>query len=235
MKTKVIGLIGGIAPASTIDYYQSLISGFQKRTGTDEYPPILINSINMITMRDLIIAKQFDQLVDFLSEEIQKLQNGGAEFGALASNTPHIIFNQLKQKCRIPLLSIVEATIAFAKKNEFKKLGLFGTKFTMQSGFYQDGGVKENIEIILPDNVAQDFIHDHYMNEFVKGIFRNEVKNELVQIAQKLKADFNIEGLILGGTEIPLILKPTDLPQIELINTTAVHVESILDYAFGND
>ncbi len=189
----------------------------------------------MIIMRDLIIAKRFDQLVDYLSGEIEKLKNGGADFAALASNTPHIVFDELKQQSKLPMLSIVEATIAYAVEKKFKKLGLFGTKFTMQSGFYHAGAAKENIEIVLPDDGSQDFIHDHYMNEFVKGVFRDEVKNELVNIANKLKADFNIEGLILGGTEIPLILKPADLPEIELINTTMVHVNSILDYAIEND
>jgi aspartate racemase len=92
MQRKVIGIIGGIAPPSTIDYYQRIITGFQEKDSTHHYPSILINSINMTRMLDLVSNKDFDTLVDYLSGEIQKLKNGGADFAVLASNTPHIVF-----------------------------------------------------------------------------------------------------------------------------------------------
>jgi aspartate racemase len=231
MQKKVIGIIGGIAPASTVDYYQSIISGYLKRTGTNQYPSILINSINMTKMLGYVAEKQFDLLVKYLNEEIDKLKAGGADFAVLTSNTPHIVFDELRQTSTLPLISIVETTIAYSRIRGFKKLGLFGTKSTMQSGFYQKGAAKENIEIFIPGVEDQDYIHNHYMNEFVKGIFKDDVRTKLVEIALKLKDDYNISGLILGGTEIPLILKPENLPELELINTTLVHVESILDYA----
>jgi aspartate racemase len=233
MSHKIIGIIGGIAPASTVDYYISIVEEFQKRTNGEHYPPILVNSIDMIIMRDLIIEKEYEKLIDYLSNEISVLEKGGAYFAALASNTPHIVFDELKKKSNLPLISIVEAAITFSKKNGFKNLGLFGTKFTMQGGLYQNVASKENIKIFLPQDEEQNYIHEHYMNEFVKGTFHNEVKNELVGIARKLKTDHNIDGLILGGTEIPLILKPEYLPELQLINTTKVHVNAILDYAMS--
>jgi aspartate racemase len=233
MQKKVIGIIGGIAPASTIDYYQSIINGYQKRAGTNKFPSIIINSINMPKMLAFVAAKQFDQLTEYLSDEIKKLKNGGADFAVLASNTPHIVFDQLKLNSPLPMISIVEAAITYSKNKGFERLGLFGTKSTMQSGFYQAGAKKENIDIFIPGEPEQDYIHSHYMNEFVNGIFLDDVRIKLVEIARNLKKDYNINGLILGGTEIPLILKPEYLPEIELINTTQIHVESILDYAMN--
>lgn len=234
MQKKVIGIIGGIAPGSTIDYYQSIIAGYQKRTGTNQYPSILINSINMTRMLGYVAEKQFDLLIKYLHEEIEKLKTGGADFAVMASNTPHIVFDELRQISTLPLISIVETTIAYSKNKGFEKLGLFGTKSTMQSGFYQAGAAKENIEIVIPGIEDQDYIHSHYMNEFVKGIFIDDVRVKLIEIARKLRDNYNISGLILGGTEIPLILKPENLPELELINTTLVHVESILDYAMSD-
>jgi aspartate racemase len=230
---KTIGIIGGIAPASTVEYYLLIVAQYQQRTKTNQYPSILINSINMTRMLSYVAEQKFDELVDYLSQEIEKLKTGGAEFAVLASNTPHIVFDALREKSSLPLISIVEATIFFAKQKGYKKLGLFGTRSTMQSGFYQNTAAKENLAIVLPEIEEQNYIHDHYMNEFVKGIFREEVKAELVSIARKLKTAHGTDALILGGTEIPLILKPTDLPEVELINTTKVHVGAILDYALS--
>ncbi len=231
MKTKVIGMIGGIAPPSTIDYYQSIITGYQNKTRTLDYPSILINSINMTRMLELVGRKDFDALVEYLSHEIQKLKHGGADFAFLASNTPHIVFERLQMQSEIPLISIVESTIQYAQSLGFRTLGLFGTKFTMQGNFYQSGAEKKNIKLIIPDLQSQDYIHDKYMNELVMGIFQEETKRELIKIARKLKEENGIEGLILGGTELPLILKQSDFQDIKLLNTTAIHVEDIIKFS----
>jgi len=231
MKTKVIGIIGGIAPPSTIDYYKKIITGFQEKNNTRNYPSILINSIDMTKMLDLVAKQEYNALVDYLNDEIQKLKNGGADFAAIASNTPHIVFEQLRNKSALPLISIVEAALASAKKNGCKKLGLFGTKSTMEGGFYQAGFSKAGIEIITPTTKSQNFIHDKYMNEFVKGIFIAETKKAFVEVVQYMRKQDSIEGLILGGTELPFILKEEDFSNFRLFNTTEIHVDSILEYA----
>ena len=227
----VIGIIGGIAPPSTIDYYQKIISGFQEKGKTRQYPSILINSIDMTQMLEFVAKKKYDALVDYISREIQKLKDGGADFAAVASNTPHIVFEQLQKRSSIPLISIVDVTVEYAKKLGMKKLGLFGTKSTMQSGFYQTGFSKEGIEIITPQIESQNYIHDKYMNELVKGIFLSETKKKLIDITNEMIELNDIEGLILGGTELPFILKEEDFINFKLLNTTEIHVESILKYA----
>ncbi len=234
MQRKIIGIIGGIAPPSTIDYYQKLIAGFQAKARTRQYPSILINSIDMTRMLELVSNKEFDGLVEYLSGEIHKLERGGADFAVLASNTPHIVFERLQKKSSIPLISIVDVTVKYAKICGFKKLGLFGTKSTMQSGFYQSGFSKENIDIVTPPMESQDYIHDKYMNEFVKGIFLEETKKKLIEIVYTMIEHNGIEGLVLGGTELPFILEEKDFKNFALLNTTEIHVESILEYAMKN-
>jgi aspartate racemase len=231
MQIKVIGIIGGIAPPSTIEYYQRIITGFQEKNNTRNYPSILINSIDMTKMLDLVAKQDHNALVEYLSDEIQKLKNGGADFAAIASNTPHIVFEQLKNKSALPLISIVEAALANAKKSGRKKLGLFGTKSTMQGGFYQTEFFKKGIEVITPSLESQKYIHDKYMNEFVKGIYVKETKNIFIEIVQNMRKQNSIEGLILGGTELPFILKEEDFSNFKLFNTTEIHVNSILEYA----
>jgi|WetSurMetagenome_2_1015567.scaffolds.fasta_scaffold57133_2 aspartate racemase len=234
MQNKIIGIIGGIAPPSTIDYYQRIIAGFQEKDDTRHYPSILINSIDMTRMLDLVARKEYDTLVDYLSDEIQRLKNGGADFAAMASNTPHIVFERLRKKSVLPLVSIVEAALTEAKKYGCKKLGLFGTKSTMQGGFYQEGFFKEGMEIIVPSLESQEYIHDKYMNELVKGVFLEETKNAFKEIVHKMREQNNIEGLILGGTELPFILKEEDFSDFKLFNTTEIHVNCILEYAMNN-
>ena len=232
---KVIGIIGGIAPPSTIDYYRKIISGFQERGKTSQYPSILINSIDMTRMLELVSKKEYNALVDYISGEIQKLRDGGADFAAIASNTPHIVFEQLQKRSTIPLISIVDATVAYAKKLGMKKLGLFGTISTMQAGFYQAGFSKEGVEIITPSLEAQDYIHEKYMNEFVKGIFLEETKKKLIDIANEMIELNGIEGLILGGTELPFIVQEKDFMNFTLLNTTEIHVDKILEYAMNHN
>ena len=230
---KVIGLIGGIAPPSTIEYYLKLIAGFQDKGRTRHFPSILINSIDMTRMLELVAVEQYDALVDYLSSEIQKLKQGGAEVGALASNTPHIVFDRLKERSSLPLVSIVEAAAVYACKQQCRKLGLFGTKSTMQSRFYQDVFSRQGIQVVTPPSESQDYIHEKYMNELVNGIFLEETKKNMLEIANRMRDENGIEGLVLGGTELPFILKDSDFQNFEVLNTTEIHVRSILDYAMN--
>ena len=231
---KIIGIIGGIAPPSTLEYYRKIITGFQEKGKTRQYPSILINSINMTYMLELVAKKEFQALGDYLSSEIQKLKDGGADFAALASNTPHIVFEQLRKRSVIPLISIVEAARTYAQNHGLKKLGLFGTQSTMQSGFYQDEFSKEGIEIMTPSLESQAYIHEKYMNEFVLGIYQESTKKVLLDIVHHMIKQNRIEGLILGGTELPFILKEEDFIGFTLLNTTDIHVDSILEYAMQN-
>ena len=223
-----VGIIGGIGPESTVEYYRLIVSAYLEREGNGNYPGIFINSINMKKMLDLIGDNRFEELTDYLVGEIQKLASAGADYAVLASNTPHIVFNEINRASPLPMISIVEATCEEAVSKGMERVGLFGTKFTMQGGFYEQIFSEHSITVISPEEKDQDYIHDIYMGELVKGIFRDETKNKLLEIAKALKGKDDIQGLILGGTELPLILKEEDAEGIEFLDTTKIHVESIM-------
>jgi aspartate racemase len=230
---KTIGMIGGIAPASTIDYYQRIISRFQERTGQREYPSIIINSINMNHMMNLVAKDQLEELVDYLSEEIYVLEKAGAKVIFMASNTPHLVYDLLAKRVKTKMISIVESTIDYAKTKGYSRLGLFGTISTMEGDFYQDGFDAVGMEIITPMPDERKYIHKIYMDELVRGRFLPETKNHLLSIAQRMYNEGQIECLILGGTELPFIIKTSDIEDVEILNTTKIHVEHILDAALG--
>jgi aspartate racemase len=222
---KTVGIIGGIAPESTIQYYRLIIASYREKTQDGSYPPILINSIDMKKMLDLIGAGELPGVTDYLAGEVRKLAAGGADFGLLASNTPHIVFNEIRQRSPIPLVSIVEAACDAAQALGLKKVGLFGTRFTMQGRFYPDEFARAGIELVTPDPTDQAYIHDKYMGELVKGVFLPETRQRLLEIMEKLRARHGIEGLVLGGTELPLILDETVSRPIPFLDTTKIHAE----------
>ncbi|MEO1211701.1 MAG: amino acid racemase [Cyanobacteria bacterium J06638_20] len=226
---KTVGIIGGIAPESTIEYYRKIVSAYLQREATRNYPQIIINSIDMTKMLDLIGNGEFEEVSRYLADEVNKLESAGAEFGVLASNTPHIVFNKVRELSQLPLISIVEATCKKILEIGLEKVALFGTKFTMQGGFYGEVLSRSGIEVITPDDVDQRFIHEKYMGELVKGIILDETRAGLISVIEKMKQKHNVQGLILGGTELPLILNPDDVSSIHVFDTTEIHVESIME------
>lgn len=133
---KTVGIIGGIGPESTIEYYRSIIRLYRKQKTDGSYPSVLINSIDLQKMLSLIEAKHFTLATGYLVDEVKKLARAGADFGVLAAGTPHIIFEDIGSQSPIPLLSIVETTCEEAKAMALKRIGLFGTRFTMQGRFF---------------------------------------------------------------------------------------------------
>ena len=226
---KAVGIIGGIAPESTIQYYRLIVAGYREHKRDGNYPSILINSINMKQMLDLIGAKRLPEAIQYLKGELDKLARAGADFGVLASNTPHLVFDDLQAVSPIPLISIVRATCQRADELGFKRVGLFGTRFTMQGGFYDREFEKRGMAIILPAGDDQDYIHEKYMTELVNGAILDDTRAGLLRIVNRLKREQKIQGLVLGGTELPLILKDGDDPEVPFLDTTSIHVQSIIE------
>ena len=168
---KTIGIIGGLGPESTIDYYQRMIAAYRERQPDDNYPPIIINSINMTRVRRLIEANESGTLVGLLVAEIEKLARAGAECGLISANSPHLVFDEVSRRAPIPLVSIVEATCEEAKKLGLKLLGLLGARFTMQGRFYPDVFGRQGMTLVIPTPGEQDFIHKIYFSELVLGKF----------------------------------------------------------------
>lgn len=228
---KKIGMIGGIGPESTLDYYRRIIEGCRERN--DGCPEILIDSIDMSEMNAMIGKNEWYRLTDWLLEHIRGLQSAGAEFAFLSSNTPHVIFGRLQAASPLPLLSIVEAARRHAQKLGLKKVGLMGTEFTMNSSFYQEEFSKAGISIAVPHKPEQRYVQEKLMTEIELGCFREETRKGLLDIVERMLREDKIQGVILGCTELPLILTKDEFG-IPFLNTIRIHVERILDECCGS-
>jgi aspartate racemase len=228
---KTAGIIGGLGPESTVEYYRLIVASYRERTRDGSYPQLVINSIDMKRLIDLISADDRAGAAAFLAGEVSKLARAGADFALLSANTPHLVFDEVQGRSPLPMLSIVRATCEEAKAMGLKRLGLFGTRFTARAGFYNDALAAEGMTLALPDEAEQEYIHDRYMNELVNGIFLPETRARLVQIARRLKDEEAIEGLILGGTELPLILRDGDAAEagVPFLDTTRIHVKAVVE------
>ncbi len=227
-KTKTIGMVGGIGPESTIDYYRLLIAAYRERHPDGSYPAIVVNSVDLKTVLDLVAAGERTRLVEFLGGAVEALARAGAEVGFLASNTPHLVFDELAPRSPIPLVSIVASTCEQASALGLKRVGLFGTRFTMQASFYADAFAEAGIEVVAPQPAEQDYIHEKYLGELVAAILLPETRTGLLTIAQRMKTRDGIEALILGGTELPLILRGTSDIGIPFLDTAQIHVEAVM-------
>ncbi|HYJ48022.1 MAG TPA: amino acid racemase [Pyrinomonadaceae bacterium] len=221
-----LGIIGGIGPESTIEYYRHITALYREARGDGNYPHLLINSINFERMVSFFTANQFQEAARYLIEEIERLARAGASFGLIAANTPHIVFDEVEAASGIPLISIVEETRQAAQALDLRRVGLFGTTFTVRGRLYEKVFDKAAIEVVSPSAGDQDFIHEKYMKELVSGVVREETRAKLLEIVSGLKAERKIEGLILGGTELSLILKDGDDAEIPFLDTTRIHAQS---------
>jgi aspartate racemase len=174
----------------------------------------------------MIEAADFAGLTTYLVSEIAKLARAGADFGIISANTPHLVFDEVQSQSPIPLISIVEATAKVAQQLKVSRVGLFATTFTVMAKFYPKAFSRLGMEVIHPDADDQAFIHDKYMNELVNGIFRDETRTSLLALVEKMGREHQVQAIVLGGTELPLILKDENHNGIPFLNTTKIHVEA---------
>jgi aspartate racemase len=223
---KTLGIIGGLGPESTIDYYGKIVALYRERRRDGSYPQFIINSIDLKKGLDFMDANNLTGMADYLVDEIGNLARAGATFGLISANTPHIVFEEVASKSPIPLISIVEAACAAAKARKLKRLALFGTRYTMQATFYPKVFSREGIELLVPNQEDQAYIHDKYLNELVSGKFLPETRAELLAVVDRMKAVSDIDGVILAGTELPLILRNSEHNGIPFLDTTVIHCEA---------
>jgi aspartate racemase len=231
---RTLGIIGGIGPESTIDYYRSIVGSYRAVKPDGGYPAIIINSINFAAMFELVSANRLADLTVLMLDAIKQLAAAGADFGLIASNTPHIVFDDICRHAAIPLISIVDVTVACAKRCGYATLGLFGARYTMQGGFYARACAKEGITVVTPDQEEQDYIHSKYMSELVEGVFHPETRQQLLKIARALKSRHSVDAIILGGTELPLILRKTETSDLPYLDTAQLHIDAAVARLIGH-
>jgi aspartate racemase len=172
--------------------------------------------------------KAYDDVVDLLVSKLISLKNAGADFAAITANTPHMLFDRINERSPLPLVSIVEATCAEAKRKGYTNPGLFGTGFTMSGTFYQEVFGRNGLPVVVPDEDERKIINEKLFSEIELGIFKNETRVMLINSIQKLVEQKQIDSLILGCTEFPLILTENQYAGIPMLNTTRIHVEAIV-------
>lgn len=227
---KRIGIIGGLGPEATVEYYNGIINAFKNESGDLNYPEIIIYSVNMSEFIGLMKEKRYDEAVAKVADKAESLKRAGADFAAITANTPHMLFRQIQEKSPLALISIVEATCEECIRMGVKKAGLMGTGFTMNATFYNDVFSRHGIEVIVPYIQDRETINTKLFTEIELGIFRDDTRQILIDIIGKMVRENQIDSMILGCTELPLILKEPAYQGIPMLNTTQIHVDAIVRY-----
>ena len=225
---KKLGLVGGIGPESTLDYYKGIIEGYRKRTGKDDYPVMVIDSLNLTEMHNLASRKDWEPFTDILVHSTRRLAAAGAEFAAMAANTAHIVFDEVRKRSPLPLVSIVEETCLSALSRKCKKVVIFGTAFTMSSGLYTEAFARYGMEACVPTEEDQKTIHGVIFPHLQEGIVLPEEKDAVLGIARRMITQTGADSLVLGCTELPLIIGEGDL-EVPLLDTTQIHIQKIVE------
>jgi len=231
---KKIGILGGIGPESTLDYYRGIIDAFRSRTGGLHSPEIITYSANLAELLEILETKAMDTLAEWLLLKLAALYRAGAEFAVIASNTPHVVFAEVASRSPLPLLSIVEETCGKAEGLGVKRPGLIGTQFTMVADFYRKPLRERGMRFCVPLPEEQQCIQEKLFSEIELGIIKDSTRQELLAIVEKMIEREAIDALILGCTELPLILD-RDAFGIPFLNTTAIHVDGIVRVAMEGD
>ncbi len=227
-----IGLVGGISWSSTIDYYRFINEESNKRLGGLNFAECIVYSVNFNDFRKCNAAHDWDGTLSLLLNAAKHLKTAGAGLIMLGANTAHIVAEQLQQKTGLPLIDIRDATAIAVNQKKIKKIGLLGTAYTMELPFYKDKLSAQGIETIIPQHAAdRKLMEETLLHELGKGIIKPETKIEYIRIANEL-IEQGAQGIILGCTEIPLLLSQDDFA-VPIFNTTLIHVQAAVEYAFN--
>ncbi len=230
---KRIGILGGMSPESTVAYYEYITRTYTERYGDYGYPEILIYSVSFQEYVDWPNQDRWDLVAEGLSQAGQKLVAAGADLLIIATNTMHLVFDEVEARVEAPMLSLLDATAEAILARGLQTVGLLGTKFTMEKGFYQEALARRGISTLVPDDEDREYVHRVIYDELVAGQIRDESRDGYVAIIRKL-VERGAEGIILGCTEIPLLVDEASAG-IPLFDTTQIHAEAALNYAVKSE
>lgn len=228
---KKIGIIGGLSVESTLEYYKIIARSYNKIIGDSSSPNLVIDSLDLQKLTDWFAADEWDKVLEELYVSATNLIAAKAEVIIMATNTPHIVFNELEAKVSKPMISIMDAVAKEIKKHNLKKVGLIGTKFTMQGDYYQKAFEKYDLEVITPTIEDQKIISKIIYKELTFHILNDTSRKKYLGVINRLH-EKGADGVILGCTEIPLLIKQEDC-KISVFDTTTIHALSVLEYAMN--
>jgi aspartate racemase len=223
---KTVGIIGGLGPESTIDYYRRILEAWEREDPSTS-PSIVIDSLDVQLALRLVDTDRA-ALIEYLLSSLRRLAGAGVDFAAMTANTPHIVFDELAARSPIPLLSIVEVCAHEAQRRGLGRLALLGTRFTMEGPFYPLVCARHGIAVVAPSDADRAWVHERYVGQLLKGEFRDDTRQEFMSLVGRLRDQQGIDGLILGGTELPLLLPSPVIAGVPALDTTALHVAAIV-------
>jgi aspartate racemase len=230
---KRIGILGGMSPESTVAYYEYLTRTYTERYGDYGYPEILLYSVSFQPYVDWPNQDRWDLVARGLTEAGRKLVAAGAEVILIATNTMHHVFEEVQAGIGVPMLSLLDATAEAILARGLQTVGLLGTRFTMEKSFYQDALAPRGIAVLVPEAEDRAVVNRVIYEELVAGQIRDASRASFVAIIRRL-VERGAEGVILGCTEIPLLVSEADV-QIPLLDTTTIHAEAALTYACATE
>ncbi len=228
-----IGILGGMSPESTVTYYEHITRTYAQSHGDFGYPEILVYSVNFQQFVDWQHAGKWDRAARAMAKALNALRAAGADFGLIATNTMHIVFDQVQAAVDMPLLSIVDATAQAIRKAQVTSVGLLGTVFTMRETFFREGLAAGGVEVLTPGQEDGDRINSIIYQELCRGELRPESRQVFLDVIERLR-QAGAEGVVLGCTEIPLLVRQQDCA-IPLFDTTILHAQRALEYAIQPD
>jgi len=222
-----VGLVGGLGPESTIDYYRRIIDGWRRHDPATT-PSMVIDSLD--PNRALALARNdVDGMFDYVLASVRRLAAAGVDFIAITANTPHLVFDRLASVSSRPMISIVEVCADEARRRDIRRPLLLGTRFTMEAPFYPDVFARLGIGVITPDDDDRRWVHQRYVDELLNGDFRGDTRQAFLSLVERLREREGIDAVILGGTELPLLLQAPTVAGLPVLDTTELHVNAIVE------
>jgi aspartate racemase len=221
-----VGIVGGLGPEATVDYYRRILAAWELEYPSSA-PSIVIDSLDAQRALKLVAADR-QAFSDYLFASLQRLAGAGVDFAVLSANTAHIVFDDLSVRSPVPILSIVETCAAAAQRHGLKRVALLGTRFTMEATFYPEVCARNGVEVVIPTADERAWVHERYVGELLDGDFRENTRQAFISLVDRLRRDEGIEGVILGGTELPLLLRNTSIAGVPVLDTTGLHVAAIV-------
>lgn len=226
---KTIGLIGGMSWESTVTYYTQINQLISKELGGLHSAKLLLASVDFAEIESCQSANEWEKSGELLLAEALKLEMAGADFLVICTNTMHKVYDQIKENCHIQIIHIADATIDKLEENKLKKIGLLGTKYTMEQDFYKKRLTDAQIEVLIPQEADRKAVNDIIFNELVLGDIKQTSKETYLHIIEKMIEE-GVEGIILGCTEIGLLIKQSDVA-VPVFDTTLIHSQKAVEMA----
>jgi aspartate racemase len=222
-----VGIVGGLGPESTVDYYRRIIEAWE-RDDPSTAPSIVIDSRDVRRALHLVGTDR-SALTEYLLGSLRRLAGAGVDFAAISANTPHIVFDDLVARSPVPLVSIVEVCAYEAHRRGLRRVALLGTRFTMDASFYPSVCARYGIMVVLPGDADRTWVHERYVGELLRGEFRDDTRERFISLVGRLRHVENIDGVILAGTELPLLLSAPMIADVPALDTTTLHVAAIVE------